>query len=174
MIQRLFLAAAAALALAAPLAAARAEPTQRVELTKMMGRWYEVARTPNVLQNGCQAGASDWTPAPQGFAVVQSCHKGSPDGPVKEWKARAVVADPGANTRFRMSFFGGLVTQEYSVLECRPDQGWLILGTTNGRYVWLMSQKPVLPAPVRAQAVARIRQLGFDPSRLEFPLPPRS
>ena len=37
----------------------------------MMGRWYEVARTPNVLQNGCVAGASEWTPAPKGFAVPE-------------------------------------------------------------------------------------------------------
>ena len=32
-------------ALAAPPA-----PTQRIELTKMMGRWYEVARLPNKIQ----------------------------------------------------------------------------------------------------------------------------
>ncbi|MDB5441760.1 MAG: hypothetical protein JWP73_136, partial [Phenylobacterium sp.] len=29
-------------------------------------------------------------------------------------------------------------------------------------------------APVRAEALARIKQLGFDVGRLEFPLPPRS
>jgi len=37
-----------------------------------------------------------------------------------------------------------------------------------------MSQTPTLPAPVKAQAVARIRQLGFDPGRMEFPAPARS
>jgi apolipoprotein D and lipocalin family protein len=72
-----------------------------------------------------------------------------------------------------MSFFGGLISQEYLVLDNRPDQGWLILGTANGRYLWLMSQKPTLPAAIRAQAISRIRQLGYDPSRLEFPLPAR-
>jgi hypothetical protein len=78
--------------------------------------------------------------------VVQSCHKGAPDGPVKLWKAKATVADPGVNSKFRMAFFGGLVTQEYNVLEHRADQGWLILGTADGKYMWLMSQRPTLPA----------------------------
>jgi apolipoprotein D and lipocalin family protein len=143
----------------------------RIELTQMMGRWYEVARIPNSLQRGCQAGASEWTRAGEGFTVVQSCHKGSPEGPLSEWKARARVADPATNAIFKMSFFGGLVSQEYRVLDHRPDQGWLILSTGDGKYLWLMSQKPTLPAAVRAQALARIKALGFDIGRLEFPLP---
>lgn len=164
--------AAAAPALVSPAVAAPTGP--RIELTQMMGRWYEVARIPNQLQKGCQAGASDWTRTGDGFAVVQSCHKGKPDGPLTEWRARARVADPATNSVFKMSFFGGLVTREYRVLDHHPDQGWLILSTDDGKYLWLMSQKPTLPAPIRAQALAKIKQLGFDVGRLEFPLPGRS
>ena len=173
MLRRLILAAVSAALMLAPAATAGAapEPAPRIELSRMMGRWYEVARVPNSLQNGCQAGASDWTQQASGFAVVQSCHKGRPDGPLAVWKAKATVDDPRTNTRFRMSFFGGLVSQEYLVLEHRPDQGWLVLATANGKYLWLMSQKPTLPAAVKSQALARIRQLGYDVGRLEFPLP---
>jgi apolipoprotein D and lipocalin family protein len=156
------------------LAVTPATPGPRIELTQMMGRWYEVARIPNSLQKGCQAGTSDWTRTGEGFAVVQACHKGRVDGPLSEWKARARVADPVTNSVFKMSFFGGLVTREYRVLDHQADQGWLILSTDDGRYLWLMSQKPVMAAGVRAKALARIKALGFDLSRLEFPLPPRS
>src|SRR3954453_5473951 len=147
----LILAALAALLMAAPVALAgpaqaAPQPVQRVELTKMMGRWYEVARLPNKTQRGCQAGTSDWTRNGEGFSVVQACHRGSPDGPLAEWKARARVADPVSNAKFKMSFFGGLVSQEYWVLDQRPDQGWLILATHDGNYLWLMLQKPTLPA----------------------------
>jgi apolipoprotein D and lipocalin family protein len=164
---------ASAPAVAGPAAAAVQGPP-RLELGQMMGRWYEVARLPNSLQRGCQAGASDWTRTTNGFAVVQSCHRGAPDGPLALWKAQAKVADPATNLKFRMSFFGGVLSQDYVVLDHRLDQGWLLLSTANGRYLWLMSQRPTMAAAVRAQAIARIRQLGFDPARLEFPLPPRS
>ena len=175
MIQRLILAALAACLMLAPAAAqAAVEPTGRIELSQMMGRWYEVARIPNQLQNGCQAGASDWTPQARGFAVVQTCRKDSPTGPLKTWKAKATVADARTNAKFKMSFFGGVVSQDYVVVDHRPDQGWLVLATANGKYLWLMSQKPVLAAAIKTQALARIRQLGFDVGRLEFPLPPRS
>lgn len=171
-----FLAAfAAALLFASPVAAAApAPPTQHIELTTMMGRWYEVARLPNQIQKGCNAGTSTWTRVGQSFAVVQACIKGALDGKLTEWKARAEVADDPTNAKFKMSFFGGLVNQEYWVLEHRPEQGWLILSTANGKYLWLMSTKPTLAASAKAQAVARIKQLGFDPARLEFPLPARS
>jgi apolipoprotein D and lipocalin family protein len=55
------------------------------------------------------------------------------------------------------------------VLDHRAQEGWLILATANGKYLWLMSQRPTLAGAVRAQAIQRIRQLGFDPARLEFP-----
>jgi apolipoprotein D and lipocalin family protein len=161
-----------AFAVSAPaLAAPPPPPTQHLDITTMMGRWYEVARLPNQIQKGCNAGTSTWTRNGPNFAVVQACMKGALDGPLTEWKARAEVADQATNAKFKMSFFGGLVNQEYWVLENRPEQGWLILSTANGKYLWLMSTKPTLPASAKAQAVARIQQLGFDVGRLEFPLP---
>lgn len=156
------------------LSAAPAAAQEKVELTSMMGRWYEVARAPNAIQKGCQAGASDWVRVADGFSVVQSCRKGSADGPLAQWKAKARVLDPGANTRIKMTFYGGLVSQEYRVLEHKADQGWLIFGTRDGKYLWLMSQTPILPAAIRTQAITRIRQLGFDPAKLEYPAPDRS
>src|SRR3954469_279180 len=160
-----------ALMVSSPALAGMAQPVSHIELTKMMGRWYEVARLPNKTQHGCQAGTSDWTRTGEGFSVIQACHRGSPDGPLAEWKARARVADPVSNAKFKMSFFGGLISQEYWVLDQRSDEGWLILATHDGAYLWLMSQKPTLPANIRAEAVARIKQLGFDIGRLEFPQP---
>jgi apolipoprotein D and lipocalin family protein len=170
---RLAIAAFAAALTLAPVSAGAmtVEPTGRIELSRMMGRWYEVARVPNSLQDGCVAGASDWTAQPQGFAVVQSCRKQTTTGPLKTWKAKATVSDPRTNAKLKMSFFGGVVSQDYVVVEHRPEQGWLVLAPANGKYLWLMSQKPVLPAPIKTQALARIRQLGFDVGRLEFPIP---
>lgn len=166
--------AAAAVLTAAPAMAAPTAPTQRIELSKMMGRWYEVARLPNKIQTGCQGGTSDWQKTGEGYAVIQACHKGSLAAPVTEWKARAKVLDGSTNAKLQMTFFNGLVRQEYWVLEHRPDQGWLILGTPGGRSMWLMSQRPTLSAAVKAQAIARVKQLGYDVSRLEFPQPARN
>ena len=142
---------------------------EHIEPTRMTGRWYEVARLPNKIQKDCQGGTSDWVRTGEGFQVLQSCHRGSLLAPATEWHARAKILDPKTNARIKMSFFGGVVNLEYWVLEHKADQGWLILATPDGKYLWLMSQRPTLASGVKAQAVAQIRQFGFDVSRLEFP-----
>jgi apolipoprotein D and lipocalin family protein len=109
--------------------AAAPEPANRVELTKMTGRWYEVARTPNAMQRACEAATADWTRAGAGYSVIQTCRRGTPDGPKKEWKANATPVDPVKNAKFKLSFFGGVMNQEYWVLDHRTDEGWLIMGT---------------------------------------------
>jgi apolipoprotein D and lipocalin family protein len=37
-----------------------------------------------------------------------------------------------------------------------------------------MSQRPNLPVAVRSQALARVKQLGYDTGRLEFPQPAKN
>ncbi len=164
--------AALVLALAGPTAASAftpVPPAQHIEPAKMLGRWYEVARLPNKIQKGCTGGTSDWAKTADGFAVLQTCHKGGLAAPPTEWKAKAKVVDPITNARIKMTFFGGMLSQEYWVLAERADQGWLLLGTPSGHGLWLMSQRPSLAASAKAQAVARIKALGYDVAALEFP-----
>src|SRR5690606_4208770 len=62
MFRRLLPAAVAAALLAgAPALAAAPQPTQKIDINAMLGRWYEVARFPNPMQKGCMGGTSDWT-----------------------------------------------------------------------------------------------------------------
>ena len=154
----------------APVAAARApEPAKPVSAELYSGRWYEVARTPNKLQKDCQRPTSDFTGFADGvFEVVESCHRGGPDGPLRTIRARAKVISPRDNARFRMSFFGGLVHQEYWVLDHADDNSWLIMATPGGNYVWLMARRPTLTKAALAAATARVGGLGYAPGKLIY------
>jgi apolipoprotein D and lipocalin family protein len=66
-----------------------------------------------------------------------------------------------------MGFFGGLVHQEYWILDHADDGAWAIMATPGGNYVWLLARRPVLAPAVMAAALARVRQLGY--ARLVFP-----
>ena len=78
-------------------APAIAPPAEKIEIARMTGRWYEVARLPNKPQKDCQGGTSDWVKTGDGYSVVQTCHHGSVGGPTTEWKAKAKVIDPRTN-----------------------------------------------------------------------------
>ena len=92
------------------------KPVAHIDAAKMMGRWYEVARFPNMIQRGCQAGMSEWNRVPDGFAVIQTCHKGSPNGPVTEWKGNLFVSGMIAQSLVRLVLDGDKVVGEERLL----------------------------------------------------------
>jgi apolipoprotein D and lipocalin family protein len=134
------------------------------------GRWYEIARTPNNTQKDCQGPTTDFLGWSDGaFQVVETCHRGGPSGPVKAIRIRAKVLRPPDYTRFRMSFLGGMVHQEYWILDHADDNGWALMGTPGGNYVWLLSRRPSLPPRTLNAAMARLTALGYQTSRLVYP-----
>jgi apolipoprotein D and lipocalin family protein len=161
---------------AAPALAARIgapPPAKPVPADLYSGRWYELARTPNTVQRDCQGATSDFEDfTGAAFTVVDTCHQGSPTGPAKVLKVKARMIAGSQNTRFRMAFFGGLVHQEYWILDRADDGSWAIMATPGGNYGWLLARRAALPPAVMATAMARLHQLGYD--RLIFPQQPAS
>ncbi len=165
--------AALALAAATPASAFTppAPPTKAVDLPRYEGRWYEIARMPNGFEKGreCEAATADYIPDAKGqINVVQTCHRGAPDGPEKVYRASARILDPGTNAKFKLTFFL-VLSKEYWVLDYAPDYHWAILADTSGKFLWLFSKSPTLPAGERDTLVERIHALGYDTGRLEFP-----
>ena len=173
------IAVVALLAVASAASAAAPPPSRAVAPSFYTGRWYEIARVPNLGQRDCQAPRSDFTPlggkgdvafiATTGeFAVSQVCRKGSAAGPAKTFSTRGRILPGSRNAKFEMVFLGGAKTQEYWVLDTAPDGGWAIMATPGGNYVWLLSRRPAMSEAARSAAIARIRALGYGQT-LEFP-----
>jgi apolipoprotein D and lipocalin family protein len=173
------IAVAAMLAVASAASAAAPRPTRAIAASFYSGRWYEIARVPNLGQRDCHAPVTQFTPVggkgevafisdTGEFAASQVCRKGSATGPAKTYVTRGRILPGSRNARFEMTFLGGLKTQEYWVLDCAGDGSWAIMATPGGNYVWLLARRPVMSEAARAAAVARIRALGYA-QKLEFP-----
>jgi apolipoprotein D and lipocalin family protein len=160
----------AALALLAPAAQAAApQPRKPVEISKFLGRWYEQARTPNPKQKNCFSPTMEWHQvAEQRYSVVQTCRRDSPRGPPQVWKGSAKVVDQRTRAKLDVGFLGGLVRQEYWVLDHGDDYSWAIVGTPGGNYIWVLTRAPRIDEATRAELKLRVRALGYDPDRLEY------
>lgn len=163
--------AAAALSAGLAFAATSApQPAKPVTPQVYSGRWYEIARIPNQMQRDCEGATSEFRNFADGqFRVVQTCHKGSPTGPAQTFNANGRILPASNNAKLRMSFFGGVVSQEYWILDRADDNAWAIMATPGGNYVWLLSRRPVMDAATRARIIARISALGFNTARLQYP-----
>jgi apolipoprotein D and lipocalin family protein len=161
----LLIAAAASRALAgAP------QPAKAVSAALYAGRWYEIARTPNARQKNCQGDTSDFSPlGGAAFTVVETCHEGSPAGPARSLRTRARVVPGSRGAKFAMSFLGGLIRQQYWILDHADDDAWALMATPGGHYIWLLARQPILEGAARAAALTRLSALGYNPARLIFP-----
>lgn len=173
------IALSAALAVAGVASAAAPQPTRAVSTAFYSGRWFEIARVPNMGQRDCQAPVTQFTPlGGQGevafisstgeFSASQVCRRGSASGPAKTYTTKGRILPGTRNAKFEMAFLGGMKKQEYWVLDCAGDGSWAIMATPGGNYVWLLSRRPVMSEAAKAAAVARIRALGYQ-QKLEFP-----
>lgn len=162
--------AASLLATQAPIAAwaAAQPPSKPVAASFYTGKWYEIARTPNAGQRDCEAPTTEFkSKSGDGFAVHQVCHKGSAAGAAKTFDTTGKIIGGSQNTRFTMSFLGGLKKQEYWVLDSADDRSWAIMATPGGNYVWLLSRQAVMSPAAKARALERVKTLGY--AKLEYP-----
>lgn len=159
----------AALAISGAALAAAPEPVKPVAPDLYAGRWYEIARTANPRQAGCEADTIDFSGGTTGkFSVVQTCHQGAPNGPTKAFKSKGAVVPGSQNAKIKLSFFGGLISQEYWIVDRADDNSWSIMATPAGHYAWLLSRRPGLDAGALSTAMTRIQAMGFDMSKLVF------
>lgn len=162
---------AAVLVSASAAQAAAPQPRQAFDQRHMKGRWYEIARSPNKVNEGCQAGTTDWTPKGDGsYRIAAACHKGSPTARPRVISGDVEILNPGQNNRVKMKIFGGLISREYWIFDHAHDYGWLIMGTPKGDFISIEATRPFLPPAVKAEALARARALGYDTSKLVFPI----
>ena len=162
--------AAASILAAGPVAAAPTpEPTKAVDITRYLGRWYEMARLHNRIEERCASSTVDYGRDSGGYTAVETCRHAGPGGGSNVWRARVRVLDPGRNTKLRLSFFP-LVSRDYWVLDHADDYSWAVVSTSNsdGRWLWLFTRRPDVPAAQKAMIVARARALGYDTSKLIY------
>lgn len=150
-------------------AAATPPPAKSVDLARYVGRWFEVARLHNRIEEDCVSAEVDYIKAAGRLSAVDSCRR-SPPARDKVYRASVRVLDPGVNAKLRLTFFP-LVFKDYWVLDRADDYSWALIGEGTGRYLWLFSRQAAAPAAERETMAARARALGYDTSKLIYDRP---
>jgi apolipoprotein D and lipocalin family protein len=141
------------------------QPMQAAPIGLYSGRWYQVAQITKTNHHPCPGATDQFAPAARGeFSVKITCHPSS--GVAREVNAHVTIVPGSGNAKFKMSFFGGLVRQEYWLLDHAADQSWALMATPGGNYLWLLARRPALDEAARADAEKRIQALGYDVARL--------
>lgn len=178
---------ALAIALGATTAqATEAAPLQAVDsvnLTRYLGRWYQIAHYPNKFQSQCVSDTTaDYRLLPYGkIEVVNRCKtaNGSTDEAVGEARLAQprflnipvgkVVSTAKLQVRFAPAVLGWVpgVWAPYWVVQLAPDYRYAVVSEPSRDYLWILSRTPTLAPQDRSAIEAQLVQQGFDLARLQ-------
>jgi apolipoprotein D and lipocalin family protein len=137
-----------------------------VELDRYLGRWYEVARLPVPFEKNCEHVTAEYSRRADGkIQVLNTCHKGDVDGPVKEATATARAVD-ATNAKLKVQFFWPF-EGDYWILDLdQADYQYALVGGPSRKALWLLSRQPQLAPDIRRRLIDRARDLGFPVKKL--------
>jgi apolipoprotein D and lipocalin family protein len=137
-----------------------------VDLTRYMGKWYEIARLPNWFQRDCASDTSAlYTLRPDGnIKVVNECRKAA--GHMKSATGKARIADKkGPNTKLKVTFFWPF-SGNYWIIDLDPGYQWVVVGEPGRDYLWILSRQPHLDQDLYESIVERAKQQGYEVEQL--------
>lgn len=142
------------------------DPAKPVDISRYLGRWFEIARYDQRFERGCEAATADYSMRADGkIRVLNRCRK--EDGKLVEASGIAKVVEPATNAKLKVSFFWPFYG-EYWVMDRSDDYRWSIVGESSGRYLWILSREPHPGDGQVRQLVNRASELGYDTSMLVF------
>lgn len=138
----------------------------RVELSRYLGTWYEIASFPQRFQKGCTATTAHYSLRPDGrIDVLNTCRQDRPDGPERSAKGIARVVDTATNARLEVSFFGPF-WGDYWIIELGDDYGHAVVGHPSRDYLWILARAPVMSPDLYEAIVRRLAAQGYETARL--------
>jgi len=142
------------------------ETVPYVDLKQYLGVWYEIARNPAPFQKDCVASRATYSERKDGkITVLNECHKGTFDGPLKQAEGVAKVVDTKTNSKLKVSFFL-FFWGDYWIIDLDEEYRWAVVSEPNQKYLWILSRTPQMNEADYQGIISRLKEKGFDLSRL--------
>ncbi len=139
----------------------------RVELPRMQGKWFEIAKLPRPSQAGCSGTTADYQlKSATELLVVNECHEGGLQGPIRRVAARAVATDATVPAKLSLDF--GFAYGDYWIVEVGEDYEYAVVGHPSRDYLWILSRERSLPQTTLDGVLARAKNRGFPVGILSF------
>ena len=139
-----------------------------VELNKYAGKWYEIASYPQRFQKGCHCTTAEYTLIENGSIVVENrCNKGSINGKQSYIKGKAFVDKNSGNAKLKVQFFWPF-KGKYWIIDLADDYSYAVISHPNRKYLWILSRIPKMNDLVYQQIIIRLKEKGFDISKLQI------
>jgi apolipoprotein D and lipocalin family protein len=149
------------------------ETVPSVDLTRYLGRWYEIAKFPNRFQKQCVADTSAQysVRADGNIQVLNRCQlaNGKMDEAIGVARQLGPANSPKLEVRFAPAWLSFIpaVWGNYWIVDLDPDYQLVAVSEPKREFLWILSRSPKLARDEYFALLARLRAKGLDTNRLE-------
>lgn len=139
------------------------EVVPHVDLSRYLGKWFEVAHLPFKFENGCSEITATYSLNKDGgVSVLNACRK---NGKVKVAKGKAKEVDKVSGAKLKVTFFWPFYG-DYWIINLGSQYDYSVVGTPNRRYLWILSRTPQMDDKLYMQLTEFAKAKGFDAQSL--------
>ncbi|GJL63506.1 MAG: hypothetical protein NPIRA04_21600 [Nitrospirales bacterium] len=146
-----------------------------VDLSRYVGKWYEIARLPMWAQRNCLRSTAEYRLLDSGnIGVRNACV--TEDGERQSIEGVATMIDQEHHAKFNVvfdqwaaklaAFFLSSEEGNYWILHVDPDYRYAVVGTPDREYVWILARTPNLSESIYQDLVTFSHGLGFATENL--------
>jgi apolipoprotein D and lipocalin family protein len=149
--------------------ARKPQTVPRVDLSRYIGIWYEIAKIPNRFQKKCARDTTaEYRQRQDGLIdVINRCV--DKNGKLIEAKGIAKIAEPKTNSKLKVSFVRFLGIQlfwgDYWIIGLEKDYQYAVVGDPDRKYGWILSRNNRLTDQEWTEIRNILKTQGYDPDR---------
>ena len=140
-----------------------------LDLSRYMGRWYEIARHDHVFERGLSNVTATYTLLPDGKIRVENAgYQAGKNGndPLKRTVGRAKMPDATRPGKLKVAFFLWFYADYYILELDQEGYKYALIGSSSDKYLWILSRTPRLPDEIKETLLANAARRGYDTSKL--------
>lgn len=138
----------------------------QLDIDKFMGTWYEIARYDNRFEKGMHHVTAQYKLLSDG--KIEVINRGIKNGVEKEIKGKVKQPDPIQYPgRLKVSFFLWFYS-DYYILELDKAYNYTVIGSSNNKYLWILSRRPRLSSTVLEGILNNLKKRGYDVEKLNY------
>ena len=140
-------------------------PVENFDLSRYVGKWYEVARIEHRFERGLQRSQAEYGLLQDGS--IQITNRGY-DPKREEWKISHGKATPTLApdiAALKVSFFRPFY-DGYNVVALDKDYEWAMVIGSKLDYFWILSRQPSLPEGIGDRLLHQATLLGVDTQKI--------
>ena len=142
------------------------KPINDFELSRYLGKWYEIARLDHSFERGLDKVSAEYSLRDDGGVRVINWGYSEKKQEWKKAEGKAYFVGAENEGHLKVSFFGPFYGS-YAIFELdKEDYQYAFIAGNNTSYLWLLAKTPTVNEKVLTRFINKSKQLGFNTDAL--------